>query len=887
MGPVIEALRGLADELTSARLSPVAGSLRPLLPELSYVLPLQPDPLDDRAAERHQILRGLSELLGTLGPVVLVLEDLHWADEQTTEFLNYLMADPPDRLSIVLTYRGEEVSALVRAVTAKLPSIVHHAHIVLQPLDAGQTGSLAASILETERVSEEFATHLCTRASGVPFAIEELLALLRERGTLVREGGRWARQAIDELDVPAGIRDPVLERITNLPGEGRAVVEAAAVLLEPATVAVLIQTCRSSSAEAQVGVEEALDSGLLVERGPGVGFRHVLAAQAVHEALPGPRRTDLHGRAAAALKRLDSPPLGKLSHHLRHAGQFEEWADVAERAADQAIALGHEDEAARLLEELLSHASLGAAQRQRLAVKLGEAAAELTYLSDNVISLLSDVLDDDLPRAVMGEITFWLATIVERTGGDWAVRRQLFTHAADALDQRPDLYARAMLGLGIPTAPGIPLAEHLQCLRQALRIVSKMDDPSLELFVRGKLAMVFVAVGDGQWRELTEQILRQTQGVPRQRREVNAYESVGEMACYAGHYGTADRLLTAARQGAGLCESPYLDLRVQTDMVLLDYLRGSWDQLSDTSERLVEQLASTPLAQISAELVLGCLALANGEAHKAAKLLRGVADQAEMLGWFDALAVALGALARHALTNHALDDVARRVDRMLAGLEAKEMWAPLARALPSMARVMIAVGRESEARALVARAARHLAELDAPLAPAALRFAEGYLRAAREDWAAAAKHFLGAAELYEAVECPYEAAQAREQAGLMLSAAGDVRAEEQLRGALMTYEYLGASWDLARCTKAARGHGLRLPVPHRGGRKGYGNALSPREAEVARLAAVGYTNKAIADELFLSQTTVSKHLSGAMRKLGVHTRAAVAARLDDRDTGPG
>ncbi|RIQ23130.1 response regulator transcription factor, partial [Jiangella rhizosphaerae] len=94
------------------------------------------------------------------------------------------------------------------------------------------------------------------------------------------------------------------------------------------------------------------------------------------------------------------------------------------------------------------------------------------------------------------------------------------------------------------------------------------------------------------------------------------------------------------------------------------------------------------------------------------------------------------------------------------------------------------------------------------------------------------------------------------------------------------YRDLGAEWDAGRATSAARRHGLSVPARHRGGRRGYGSQLSPREREVAELAAKGRSNKEIAAELYLSVNTVARHITTAMRKLGVRSRAAIAHQLD-------
>jgi len=79
-------------------------------------------------------------------------------------------------------------------------------------------------------------------------------------------------------------------------------------------------------------VEQALSSGLLAEEGKLIGFRHVLAAEAVHGSGSGPPRQQLHVRAAAALRGNSPAPLGRIAHHLQHAGHLEAWADAAEGA---------------------------------------------------------------------------------------------------------------------------------------------------------------------------------------------------------------------------------------------------------------------------------------------------------------------------------------------------------------------------------------------------------------------------------------------------------------------------------------------------------------------------------------------------------------------------
>lgn len=273
LGPVLEAVRGLGDGLVPAGLSPVAGALRPLLPELAPLLPPVPEPLGDRVAERHRCFRGLAELLRAAGPVTLVLEDLHWADEQTVDFLGYLLADPPGALSLVLTFRGEEVDPAVRALAGRLPAAVTRAEVVLAPLGVPETGQLAAAIVATDRVSEDFAAYLCERTGGLPFAVEQVMALLRERGMVGRRGDRWFRRTLGELAVPAAVRDHVLERVGRLPAPARSMMEAVAVLQHPATEQLVAAVSGHRAPEVAAGLSQAIESGLLVESGEAIGFQ--------------------------------------------------------------------------------------------------------------------------------------------------------------------------------------------------------------------------------------------------------------------------------------------------------------------------------------------------------------------------------------------------------------------------------------------------------------------------------------------------------------------------------------------------------------------------------------------------------------------------------------
>jgi hypothetical protein len=451
---------------------------------------------------------------------------------------------------------------------------------------------------------------------------------------------------LDALDVPTGIRDSVLERVSRLSDDARGVAEAAAVLQTPMRVSVLVGTSALLATAARGGLTAALASGVLTEHGEAVGFRHLLAAQAVYDDIPISRRVDLHARAAAVLERLDPVPVGQLAHHLRRAEQMAEWVRAAEQAADQAVALGDDDEAARVLEDVLRHGPLDTEQRGRFAVKLARVALEARRAGELLDMLTGLLADGRFPRSVRGELRFRVALLVARTGGDVVELHRLFADAVNELTDRPDLQAWAMVCLGLPTTPGMPLADNVAWLHRSLEIVPAIQDPAVEVFLLGKVAMVLVALGDPEWRHIADRIVARSGGTPSQPREVSAYCSTALEACYAGHHTESARLLGAAAQGAASGESRRTQLNVRSIRTLLDYCAGRWEDLDHEVRDLLDELDEMPRHRTYVQVVARCLAHAHGRLDESEQLLVEAVDRVEALGESDLAPMSVAALVR-------------------------------------------------------------------------------------------------------------------------------------------------------------------------------------------------------------------------------------------------
>ncbi|MEU4770142.1 AAA family ATPase [Actinosynnema sp. NPDC023794] len=153
-GALLEALRDAGPRLPGQQdLNPVVGALEPPLPEIASELPAPLPPIGDPRAERHRLFRAVRELLTALGPVLLVVEDLHWVDDGTRQLLRFLAGEPPANMGMVLTYRREDLhgrsplGAEFRSAAGGLVALLQ-----IEPLGVDGVRRLTEAILGTEDV---------------------------------------------------------------------------------------------------------------------------------------------------------------------------------------------------------------------------------------------------------------------------------------------------------------------------------------------------------------------------------------------------------------------------------------------------------------------------------------------------------------------------------------------------------------------------------------------------------------------------------------------------------------------------------------------------------------------------------------------------------------
>ncbi|PSL03556.1 regulatory LuxR family protein [Haloactinopolyspora alba] len=886
LGPVLDAVTHHVDQIDSSGMSPVIGALAPLMPELAHVLPPPPDPLPDQSAARYRIFRATVELLRHLGPAVLVLEDLHWAESGTFDFLAFLAAHQPPDLAVVVTTRTENGPLPVAEAFARAPE-GPASSVSLAPLDAAEVGELARHIL-AEDVPDPTAVALFETTGGVPFVVEEVLRTLLERLPPADIPSR--PDALAALSVSTALRDVVRHRLAALDPVPREIVDVAAVVGPSVDPALLTDVTGHDARQVSGALGAAEAAGLLHDQDGKSRFRHVLAQQIVYEAVPAPNRRWLHLRVAQALEQGDDPlAAARIAHHYDRAGQSADFVRYAEIAADQAIRHGNDAAAAVFLLRATEVPDLSIDDRLRLATKLGRAAVDGLAHSDAVPILTRLLTSDGLSSAVRGELRFALGRLRRQHGLALEGYREI-ERAVDDLHTRPDLHARALATLAAPeTVADRTIGHHTARCDEAERVARGTGHPDVELAVRIARASLLLEQGRPDAWPLVEHMRHDDTMRAHPREHARACTNWAQAALHLGHVKRAESLLADGRRVAERAE--YLRVTEVNELVaaLVDHAAGRWDGLAARAQELARRTSAFGATSLDGRLLHGQMLSAGGSATDAAAQLRALIADCEEVGAVWPLIPARASRARLLLT---LDDVDGSVHEASAAVDVarhKGIWVWAAEAAVCLVDALIASGDADGARTVTEELAAGLDAVDAPLAMSALHTCQAAVAHVEGDDVRADALMESARRTLAEAGLPYLEAQATERLGVLRSGAGSDDGPALLERALRAYGTMSAIRDIARVTRAMRRFGVPVPYPWRGGRRAHGHDLSDREREISELAAAGRTNREIAADLFVSPRTVETHVSNALRKLGLRSRDELKTRLagDDSDPAPG
>jgi DNA-binding CsgD family transcriptional regulator/tetratricopeptide (TPR) repeat protein len=841
------------------------------------------------AAERFRALFAARELLERLAaprPLLLALDDVHWSDDASVEFLAHLLRRPPDAaVMLAATIRSGRAPRTLAAAIEQATRRGAVSQVVLQPLDRDDAARLVTDIPPTqlERLYEE--------SGGNPLF---LLQLARARRGLTPRSSEPGWVGAEE--VPAALRTAIAAELDELPLHARRLAQAAAVVGDPFEFDLAVATAAMTPADALASLDELVSRGVLR---PGDAprrfrFRHPLVRNAIYVTCPAGTRLVCHERAAAALDAQGAPPMAR-AHHVVHSARYGD-AAAAALLRDAGFEASQRAPASAAMWFEAGIAILPSAtppyERVGLLMALAGAYAATGRLEDCRNALVSALgLAAQADPTVKMRLTSACAKIELLLGRHEAGQALLLRALEDASGSDPAISARLMIEL----ASSAFLAGDFEGVRdwasRALAAAERQEDSGL---IAGALAVLVLAessegpVWDAQAHCSRAAALTDGMSDEELAADLDALANLCgaefQLQRYSQAETHAERGLALARLTARGDLFPWLS-QVLTGVL---YATGRLAEAAAMLDGLVEaaRLTDNALGLASALVNTAAVLLAAGDvdaalaaAQEAAQVTRGTAPSV-VAAW-------AGGYVGAALVEAGQPERAAEAMIEAGGGDTLPLIPGAFRLgfLEFLTRARLASGDRAGARR-TAEVARQCAEkFDLGASNGMADLAEAAVALEDGNAGYAAERALAAAEQADLVGARLMVGAAQLLAGRALAGLGETeRAAAELELARSTLAACGARRYLAAAERELRR--LGRPVHYRslpGKPEGTGVAsLTGRELEIARLVVDRRTNPEIAAELFLSIKTVETHMRNIFRKLDADSRVEVA-RIIERD----
>jgi DNA-binding CsgD family transcriptional regulator len=853
---------------------------------------------------------GLLAELSAQAPVLLVIEDLHWADASTRDLVTFLLRMlHRERVATIGTYRSDDMYRRhpLRPVVAdllRLPSVVS---VEVGPLAPTALAEHLFSIPNGPgRLSAATINRIVARAEGNAYYAEELIASL---------SGAMPAPGSDEIEpgLPSGLAALLLSRVDGVSDAAQQVLRAAAVAGRRASDDLVRTASRLPDMEYEDAVREAVAHQLLAPDGAdGYTFRHALLREAVYnDLLPG-ERTRLHARLASLLS--DVPgAAAELAHHSLASHDVPGAFDASIRAGSEAAMIGapteahrHYDQALALWDRVEEPEKLAGITRGKLGLKSALAAAasgdvpRAVHLLRRIRMLLADSQESDpeLSSRVGERLAYYMLQIdgTEVFAEALRIARETVDHTP--ADPPTWYFARAMATYAIALMVIGDNASAREWAKRARAVAGQSDAPSVEADAVVTLGQLSTREGNpdeaiGMFTAAFKHAAAtRVLGVELRAAYNLAHERLvrGELseAARVAHLGVS----RADAEGLGL--APF-GLDLQHLHFQAHFADGDWEHAQELADGFPVRVTSQPEAVLSSMALFVDVARGNPAADERRTWLEPFFGDA-----FVAY-IARGLLAECALwrgdTDTALSHAQAAIDADAWPSHSPAVIRVAAVAIAARADRAIAVRATGNAGAAAAEvaAAAELLEVARegarwPKRPKAVLGREGrgwlaraeaeYDRARGQNTPGAWEKVLaefGPQYKYETARVQWRLAEALAEAGRRDEASAVWRAAYETAAELRAAPLCAALDDLARrarldtgAASARHGHGA-------GTKAGALGALTDREREVLRLLARGLSNREIGAELFISAKTASVHVSNILGKLSAASRTEAAA----------
>ena len=885
-----------AEPDTSRRLAdahPALNHLQPGRRLLSGVASTPGEGLD--RAELFEAVHGALDDLADDAPLLVVVEDAHWADRSTRDLLSFLFSRPfRHPVALVTSYRSDDLHRRhpLRSTVAEWVRVPGVVRLPLPPLADTDVRTLVRALHGGDLAPADL-VRIVSRAEGNAFFAEELVAA-----------------ELGSSGLPDDLADLLLVRLDRLDDEGRRVVRAAAVAGRRVSHAMLTAVVDLEPDTLERSLRAAVESHVLVRVGTdSYAFRHALLAEAVYDDLLPGERVRLHAAYADAIgSQAVDGTAAELARHARAAHDLDTAVTASIDAGDDAMAVGGPDEAAQHYEtalELLSDPRRALPEgldpvmlvmrTTDAVIASGHPQRARKLVKDQLTRLPGDAPAHHRARLLMASAMATLLTEEDEQALD------ITTEAMTLVPDEPTplrakllgVHARAHLALGHDESAA-------RFASEALGLAQKLDMPMLVADATTTLAGVDQRVGDpdAALRALAEIVARARDDgdTGAEMRSLfligNMHHERADLPASRDAFAEAD----AAARAAGRPWAPYgFDARLME--ALTDYLIGDWDAALAAVDRV-----ASPGPPVSEGLLAAVRQMvAAGRGDDQGRLLHA---QLRPLWERDGMVAILSAPAAidaygdagdldGALRVH--DDMVEVVSRLWnEHFQARIrvialLWGQLAQAV-----VRLSTG---ERAALLARVPGMLDAVEGvqqrvrkrkrPFGPEGLAWvARAHAEHLRLRWLAdveppeekeLVQAWEDAVAAFAAMGNAFETARSQARLAAVLRAAGRTDEAEPLHAAAReTATRLGAKPLLAELRHGAGRREIREP------RGAVAADLTARESEILALVAEGRSNGEIARQLFISTKTVSVHVSNILAKLGAagRTEAAAIARRD-------